>query len=283
MTRTRKRIAIVVGVCVGLLALNYAPVAWGSMFGEENLTLVQILAQMTQTTSTLKDISSTAGQIADDTQRLTRMYRQINAGVDELRNYSFDQFLYDMKGDFYNQYPGFGKLEYASKNLERWSDTRTRSPFTAYQAISAVAGDVTAPLRRDIEAGHANIDQELVLKAEAAGGFAAAHTAEEETKKLDEAMKKYKDWTERGDFNPGQAAMVQAKMSVDLMTQQSHIMRLLSREVRLESMHSALEYGARIRSRNAMYEQSDSMAKFADQALSPPPLVVFDESDLGGP
>src|SRR5262249_55422428 len=143
--------------------------------------------------------SSTAGKMADDTRSLLRTYRQLNAGVDEIRNYSFDSFLYDMKGDFYNQYPGFGKLEYASKNLERWESTRTRSPFTAYEAISAVAGDVSAPLRRDIEAGHANIDQELILKAEAAGGFATAHTAEQSTKSFDDDMQKLQEHAKHAD------------------------------------------------------------------------------------
>jgi hypothetical protein len=42
-------------------------------------------------------------------------------------------------------------------------------------------------------------------------------------------------------------------------------------------MRSALEYGARIKSRNGMYEQRQSVAKMADAALSPPQLVVFED------
>src|SRR5262249_33886121 len=126
MTGHRRFWVTATASCAGLVALNYAPLAWGSLFGEENVTLVQILVQMTQTKQVLTDISSTAGEIADDTRDLLHTYRQINAGIDELRNYSFDSFLFDLKADLYNQYPGFGKLEYASQNLERWAETRTR-------------------------------------------------------------------------------------------------------------------------------------------------------------
>src|SRR5690242_3261035 len=66
----RRRWPAVAATLVVLAILNYAPKAIGSIFGEENVTLAQILVQMTQSKEVLSDISSTAGEIADDTQSM---------------------------------------------------------------------------------------------------------------------------------------------------------------------------------------------------------------------
>jgi hypothetical protein len=264
--------SIVAGTLVVLGAL---PV-WGSIFGEENVTLVEILVQMTESKQLLDDLNATASEAADMTRDLLSSYQRVNAGIEELQHYSLDGFLFDLKGDFYNQYPGFAKLEYASQNLERWERTRTRSPWTAYQAITAVVADVTQPLREDIAAGHVNVDQELILAGESAGGMAIAHTAEDETRGFDEEAKHLYDMAQ--DASPAKAQQIQARTSLLLVKQQSHVMRLLSRAVRLSSVNAALDYGARIRSKSSLYEGGSTAAKLAGEALSPPPMMTFEAS-----
>jgi hypothetical protein len=270
------RIFLSCALACGLVALSVLPV-WGSIFGEENVTLVKILTELIHANSVLEDVSDAAGRAAGLAHDTLRTYQRVNAGIDELRSYTFGTFLRDLTTDFYDQYPGFGQLAYASQNLDRWAHTRTRSPFTAYQAITAVVADVTAPLREDLEAGHANIDRELILAGEAAGGFAAAHGAEQATRNLDSEIADLATSAQMA--SPGQAAQIQARASVILASQQSHVMRLLSRTVRLESVRAALEYGARLDGRNSMYERRNTTLTLAKQALSPPALIRFDEGD----
>src|SRR5207247_1349897 len=143
------------------------------------------------------------------------------------------------------QYPGFGQLEHASRQLGRWDSSHTRSPVRAYEAITAVFGDVTAPLRDEIEAGRANVDRELLLKGEAAGALAAAHTAEEDSETFDRQAKEFYDLY-TADGSPGASEQLQARTNLMLVKQQSYIMRLLARTTRLQSVDAALTYGSRM-------------------------------------
>jgi hypothetical protein len=274
----RSRTWIVLVLAASVLAVMFVSLpVQGSMFGEENVTLVKILAEIMQAHETLKDISDTASQAAGMTHDLLVTYQRVNAGIDELRNYTTGAFLRDLETDLYNQYPGFGKLTYASRNLERWATTRTASPFTAYEAISAVVADVSEPLRDDLAAGRANIDQELILKSEAAGGFAAAHSAEQATAGFDSEMKDLHTLV-AGDFSPGQAEKVQARAAVMMLAQQSHTMRLLARAVRMESVRAALEYGSRMKAKNSMSERRETTVELTREALKPPAMMQFGEA-----
>ena len=125
-----------VAIAAALLVLNYSP-AWG-VLGEENLTLVQILAELIHAKQELQDLNDAAHTGVEVTRDLLSTYQQVNSGIEELRSYSWDEFLTDFETDLYDQYPGLGELAYASRNLKRWNETRTRSPWTAYEAISAV-------------------------------------------------------------------------------------------------------------------------------------------------
>jgi hypothetical protein len=271
----RRRILIPLVVGVVALALNYAPVAYGSIFGEENVTLVKMLTELMHANHELESLSDTASQVADMTHDVLSTYRRVHSGVEELEHYDADQFLYDFRNDAYHQYPGFAKLEYASRDLQRWEDTHTRSPFTAYQAITAIFGDVTQPLRRDVADGSANIDRELVLKGEAAGGLAAAHTAEADTEDYDREARRLAAAL-AADGSPGRAAQVAAHSNLMVVRQQSYVMRLLARVVRLQSVEAALAYGSRMEGRNAAAAQRGEPGRFVAQALKPPALIRFD-------
>jgi len=271
--RCLRRIALVLAITVAAVAIAFTP-AFGSMFGEENITLAKILAEIIQANRQLEDISDEAAASVDVAEDLLATYQQVNAGIDELRGYSTDRFLADLKADIYHQYPGFADLAHASDRLGRWESTHTRSPFTAYQAITAVVADLSAPLREDAEAGRVNLDTEMILQGEAAGGFAAATSAEEATRAFDEEMADLV--LEAEDASPGKAAQITARAQLMLVAQQSHTLRLLARVVRLDGVDKALRAGARIQARNFAYERQEETARFAEEALSPPRMMRFD-------
>ena len=265
---------MLVGALAGAaLTLNYLP-AWAAL-GEENLTLVQILAEIIHAKEELQDLNDAAHTGVALTRDLLETYQAANAGIEELRSYTWDRFVDDFQEDLYQQYPGLGELEHASRNLRRWESTRTRNPWTAYEAISAVAGDVSAPLREDIRAGRVNVDEELILHSEAAGGFSAAYTAEDSTRRFDEDVKDLHAAYER-DPSPGSASMIGARATLLVAAQNSHIIRLLARSVRLDGVDKALSYGARMRAKNSMHERRDTTRSFTEAALEPPQMMRFD-------
>jgi hypothetical protein len=274
--RKTNRPLIACGLALGLVLLAVTPV-WGSMFGEENMTLAQMLAQLLQIQKEMSDLNQVASEIADYSQELISAYQRVNAGIDQLKNYSLDAFARDLQTDVYRQYPGFAKLEHASASLGQWEQTRVSSPATAYQAITAVVGDVSKPLRRDIAAGNNNVDEALILAGEASGGLAAAHTAEEVTEKFDNEITRLADLSRNA--SPGQAAQISARANLLVAAQQSYVMRLLARAVRLHSVDASLEYGERIHAQNAAYEQRDLTTKFAAAATHAPSLIDFSSND----
>jgi hypothetical protein len=268
-------VVILVGIAA-LIAIGFMPLqAFGSMFGEENTTLVQLLVQMLRGNQIMSEVSKAASTAAGILDESLQAYHQVNAGINEIRNYRVDSFVNDLKVDFYNQYPGFGRLENATRNLAHWDDTRTSSPWTAYQAITAVAGDVAKPLRADIAAGHENIDHELILAGEAAGGFALANAAEKATVDLDRDIEQLGRLSRSA--SPGQAQQISARAMVAMAAQQSHVMRLLSRAVRLQSVDAALQYAGRIQAKNSAYEARDLSVTLTTAALKPPAMIGFGE------
>jgi hypothetical protein len=246
---------------------------FASLFGEENVTLASILAELIDSGSTLSEISDTAGKLANTAEELRDTYARANAAIDQFKNYSFDALLSDLQHDFYRQYPGFAKLEYATENFGRWKDTYSRSPVTAYEGISAVAADLSAPLRRDLAARRANIDRELVLASEASTGFAVAQTAEEAGTTFSEQIDKL--GREAKDASPGHAQQIAAQATILMLEQQSHMMKLLSRVVRTGSVTEAVEYGTKIAARNAAYEHRELLSGLGAEALKAPTLLTF--------
>ena len=78
------------------------------------------------------------------------------------------------------------------------------------------------------------------------------------------------------DPSPGSAQMVNARATLLVAQQQSHIIRLLSRAVRLDGVEKALAYGARMRAKNSMYERRDTTRALTAAALAPSPMMTFD-------
>jgi len=245
-----------------------------SIFGEENVTLGAILTESIKSYNELRSITDAVGEGAELAGELVDAYQKVNAGVDELRGYSVDAFLHDFKGDMYHLYPGLAKIENGSARLRDWDSTHTSTPFTAYEAISGLAGDLTAPLRDDVHAGRRSLDKELILETEAAGGFALADLSESSTQAYDREVARLRDRYER-QADPGTAAMVAAHADLLIAEQNSHIIRLLARTVRLDGVDKALRAGDRLSSLRDSYRRQDATAALAQDALRPPPMMRF--------
>ncbi len=263
----------IVTVIVTLSCLVFAGPVFASMFGEENTTLASILSELISSGTTLSDVSHTADQMAGTVRDVSNLYQKANAAIDRVRNYSFDEFLSDLKNDFSREYPGFVRLEDATANFDRWQDTRSTSPVTAYRAISAVAADISQPLRDDLNANRTNIDRELVLASQAATGFATAQTADEVNDSISKRIAGLSD--EAQSASPGRAQQLTAQATFILLAQQSQMMRLLSQMVRADSAGTAVEYGRSISARNAIYAQSDALTELEVGAVSATALVDF--------
>jgi hypothetical protein len=271
-------------VAVGLIVAGVALVilfraSGASVFGEENLTLGQILFQSLKQTEELKAITDTTGETVNLVGNLVDTYSRVNAGIDELSHYSVDSFLHDFKDDVYNLYPVLAKIEYGSARLQNWDQTHTSSPFTAYEAISAIAGDLTQPLRDDVKAGRRSIDKELILQTEAAGGFALANVAELSTKNYDQEIAKLRSEYERNP-SPGTAAMITAHTNLILAQQNSQLIRLAARTVRLDGVDKSMRASDQLGAVRDTYRRDKASQDLAKDALAPPPMMNFDFGDL---
>lgn len=264
-------LAAVVGVLAFVL---FARLSGASMFGEENLTLAQILLQSLKQTEELKAITDAAGETANLTGELVDGYRRVNAGIDEISNYSTDRFLEDFKEDIYHLYPALSKIEGTSSKFGAWDQSHTSSPFTAYEAISAIAGDLTAPMRQDLASGKRSIDKERILQTEAAGGFALADVAETSSKHYDTEVKRLRDQYEH-QASPGSAAMVAAHTNLLIAEQNSQIIRLLARTVRLDGVDKAINASERLGALREDYKRRDATRAVSEDALKPPPMMTF--------
>jgi hypothetical protein len=157
-----------------------------------------------------------------------------------------------------------------------WEYTQALCRLRDYVAIRAVAGDMDAEVGGAAPPGRANIDRELILKGEAAGAFSIASTTEDATRTYDEKTKELGELVARGNVSPGLSQQISAQAMLLVAAQNSHIIRLLSRGVRLDGVDKALEYGERMKAKNHRYDQARQTSTFVDDALKPAPMMNFD-------
>jgi hypothetical protein len=269
-----KRVLLGAGL-LGLGLVGVQATSDASIFGEENILLGELVSQSVKSYDELRQISDVIGAGVQASEELVDTVQRVHAGIDELAGYSGQAFLRDFKGDLTHLYPGLGKLSEGSARLADWDRTHTQSPFTAYEAVSAVFGDLTKGAREDARAGRRNVDRELVLRAEAAGGFALASVSEGSTEAYDKEVVRLRDRYERR-ADPGTAAMVAAHANLVVAEQNSHIIRLLARTVRLDGVEKTLRAAERIGAVNDDADRRVATATFMGDALRAPRLVHFE-------
>jgi hypothetical protein len=269
----RRRVALVLAAA-SAGALLWRPVR-ASIFGEENALLIKQLAELIGIHRELKVTSDGIMQGARMATNMYELYESARAGVDELRNYSTDAFLRDLRDDVYRTYPGFEILGegIASQQLARWRDSHARSPATSYEMISAVFGDLTAPMKERVKAGEVDADRAYLWRYEAAGALALAADAEAWTESADRDAREI--YRLAADADAEQAAHLSARALSLVAIQNSHIVRLLSRRVRFDGIRGAMEWGRRVQGLQRDEAMTAEVDAHLERAEAPPRMMSF--------
>jgi len=250
--------------------------ARASLLGEENVTLVQQLAELLKIRRELEDLSEGIVRVADAVENSYALYRAAQGGWDELASYSTDRFVADFRRDVYEHYPGFEILVEGrkSRRLRAWATQgRPKSPATAYEMISAVFADATDPL---VDEARFTDEHEAALRRfEAAGALSLSADAERATRAFDDTALQLAQLADDPDLNPGRAQIVQARAMTLLAVQNSHIIRLLSRRVRLDGIENAIAYGRRLRDGRDRMRWGESMGSYFQSDRRAPRLMKF--------
>lgn len=268
-----RRTLLVGAVLVGAGVLLWHPVR-ASIFGEENATLIKQLSELMQIREELQTMSEAAERSADAIEDVYDLYDQAQAAVDELKSYSTDKFVADLKKDLYRTYPGFELLLEGptSSRMKHWKGSHARSPFTTYEMISAVFGDLTDPIKERARAGELSVDRAYLWRYESAGALALAADAEAWTESADEdALELYRL---AADADADQAEHLSARALGLIAVQNSHIIRLLSRNVRLDGVRAAMEWGDRVEGLNNLHAQEQAFEAYTKD-LEPPRMMSF--------
>ena len=182
----------------------------------------------------------------------------------------------DAKTDLYNTYPGFeilleGPGSDALRNYER---SRVRSPFAAYEMIGAVFGDLTAPLKEEIKKeGQPGMDRTLIRRYEAAGALALSAEAEAFTESSDKDAKELARLA--ADADADQSAHLSARALALIAVQNSHVIRLLSRRVRVDGIRDAILWGETVQAANDSDRTFKSTVEFLPTASRTPSMARF--------
>ncbi len=75
--------------------------------------------------------------------------------------------------------------------------------------------------------------------------------------------------------------MVAAHTNLLIAEQNSHIIRLLARAVRLDGVDEAVRAGERLSAMRDSYRRQDAAAAMATAALRPPSMMSFEGRELG--
>lgn len=279
MRRWIKTTVLVMGMLVALAAVSYAPV-WGSVFGEENVTLVSILTQTLNITNEMIELNDTAEDFAAGMDDLVDTYQKMNAGYDEIAHYTSGAFLADFRDDFESKYPGFGSLQRASKRLKHWDQQTNSSPWSAYQFLSSAAADVVdlADPTAHTEHAQAITDSAVLMQREADFAVAEADQAHQVAAKLDDEARKLLHLLEHPAYkkSPARSQELAARATLLTLESNSHLMRLLARGVRFEGIDRAIGSGVRRRSEAFEKRKAEQSAHFVRHAMAPPPLLAFE-------
>lgn len=244
---------------LAVVAALWRPVQAGiDSLWTDDATLVKQLAELMEINQELNLISDGILVTADATSDMLRIAGQARATFDEIQSYSPETFWRDLKADAYDHYPGFEYLE-TDKQLVHWKDSRARSPVKTYDLIGAVFADLTEPLKEQERKGDLDTKEMRLRKFEAAGALSLAGSAEEWTRTHDTYAQRLSEQAERLDAGDP-AALLSAKSTLLVAAQNSHIIRLLARKVRLDGVENALAYGRRVRALNQVEQDKKSLS-----------------------
>jgi hypothetical protein len=270
--KLRRHLAAAVALGIAVLPWHTQP-AEAFLPSSDTPTLIHQLTELIEANRNLRAISDGIGDAADATQEVADLYRSVLGAITALQNYSPEAFWKDLKEDFYNLYPGFELLE--GSRAAGWKASRTTSPVRAYELIGSVFGELTGTLKERERQGKLDSVELRVRRYEAAGALAIAHSAEEKTRSFDDDAKRLWDQAARARYAE-EADLVSAKALALIAVQQSHIIRLLSRSVRLEGVETSARYKERLDDLRGVSDAEQATGELLRNAASPPQLMQFD-------
>jgi hypothetical protein len=230
---------------VAMCALLWRPVSAGiTSLWTDDATLLKQLLELMQINDELSTVSGHTRLTAAATDELLRRHRDTDAAIAALHAFGPAASWRAFVPELYEHYPALGAFA-AGQRLDRWQRTRSPSPMGAQNAIADVFGDIDAPLRARERRGDLDTQRMRILHFEAAGALSLANDAERATRGFDDDARVLLEQAESvggGD----EAAVLSAKALAQIAAQQSQIIRLLSRDLRIGGVEAALEYKAQI-------------------------------------
>jgi hypothetical protein len=266
--RTRSRITI-----AALALLFLVPVASAGIdsLWTDDATLLKQLAELIKIEQELQTVSDGVLKTAEATRDLVETYDYIRATVEEVQAYGPAALWKDLRSDLYDLYPGF---ELLNGSLDGWRRSRSPNPPDTYQMLSAVFGDLTEPLRKKEKQGKLDTRTLRLRQFEGAGALALASEAESATRKFDSDIAHLYDQAAQSRTGE-ESQVISAKAVLLVAAQNSHIIRLLSRGVRLEGVDSAIDYAHHIKAMNGAKRVSRTVLESGVKLAAPQPFMTF--------
>lgn len=248
-----------------------------ALFGEENVTLIKQLTELMGISNNTYQALHEAREAVDLAREARDNFRRAEALVEDVQSYTVDRFLDDLKDDAFNTFPD---LEYIVDNvgadgLRGW-DTPMQSPITTYDLIGQVFGEVTKDLKKEQEEGNLQTENAALYRFESA----AALSASDKTKSfIDSSNEDLEVLIEQLDTaTKEQAIVIQAKIQAIAAAQNSHILHLLSLQVRREGIEDARNYSRTLNSLRLGMEIRQGQEEIAEHFKERPQMMKFDNS-----
>jgi hypothetical protein len=267
--------AIQIGVAfVALTVAFFRPARAGiDSLWMDDATLVQQLAELIGIHQQVKVVSDGVLKTAEASRDLVETYEFVRGTVEEVQAYGPKALWADFRQDLYNVYPGFELLD-PHTPISRWKGSRTASPPKAYEVLTAVFGDLTYPLKEKERRGHVDTAALRLRQFEGAGALALAHDSEEATKKFDDDVRHL--YEQAALARTGEEAdVLSAKAMLVVAAQNSHIIRLLSRGIRMDGVDAAIDYGQEIKTLNGAETVTNRTGTAAKELAHAPRLMRF--------
>ncbi len=239
------RIALAFGVLCG------GTVAYASIFGEENITLVQQLSELIGISNNTYKTLAEARDAVDLAVEARDTALQAEALVEELSNYTADRFVTDFKNDVLKTYPDLDYIisKTGSGGLTDWKSSNMRTPMGSYELIGRVFGEVTDEVKAAQAAGAVKTERATLYRYEAAASLTAAENATQFLKSSDVDLETL---VERlNGATKEEAIVINAKIQAIVAAQNSHLIRLQARSIRRDGVDDARRYRSSIKALDA--------------------------------
>lgn len=269
----KKKILLRVVLVVGLLCGG--TVAYASIFGEENITLVQQLSElMGISRNTLNTLAEARAGVDMAIEAREDVYRA-KAAVEELSEYTTDRFITDFKNDVLKTYPDLDYIirKTGSGGLTDWQSTNMRTPMGSYELIGRVFGEVTQDVQDAQAEGLVKTEGATLYRYEAAASLSAAENATVFLKSSDADLETLV--AQLNGATKEEAIVINAKIQAIVAAQNSHLIRLQARAIRREGVQDARKYRSSMKGIEAAVQFSEGEEALTTSFEELPMLMDF--------